>query len=143
MANGTGKESKGKGVGVVRFDIHRVIEATIGMVLILLPFVLAFSPSEVLDLPTTVLVVAGVIGAVAATLGFLGGRSGNPMPLGLHFALDVVLTVALIGAALFFAYGGETSATVLFASAGLAYALLSALTRYSREPGDAEPRAER
>lgn len=134
---------KVRGVGIVRFDVHRAIEAALGIALVLLPFVFGFSPSAVLAFPASVVVIAGAIGVVAVTLGFLGGRSGNPMPLSLHSALDVILTLALIGAALFFAFVGELSATIMFAGAGLAYALLSVLTSYTREPGDAEPRAER
>lgn len=143
MAGESGNQGAGRPtVGILPFDIHRAIEAAIGIALVLLPFIFSFARSNpIVDFSPAAVLVAGAIGAVAATLGFIGGRQGRSAPIRLHSTLDVVLTVALIAAALLFALRGERPAVILFASAGLAYALLSVTTSYRREAADAEPRA--
>ncbi len=143
MASEPDNQGSGRpNVGILAFDVHRAIEAAIGLALVLLPFIFSFARSDpIVDFPVEVLFVAAAIGAVAATLGFTGGRAGRSTPIALHSTADVVLTVALIAAALVFAFRSEQPAVILFGTTGLGYALISVTTRYRREPADAEPRA--
>jgi len=115
-------------------EIHRGVEAAIGLALVILPILLGYAPGSPLTISIEAVFVAGALGLVLATLGLVASRRGDAMPPSLHRVLDGVAAVGLIAAALFFAVRDESlSDTVILALAAFPYALLVFFTRY--EPG--------
>ena len=118
----------------VGLEIHRGIEAAMGLALVILPILLGFAPGSPLAISVEAVFVAGVFGFVLATLGLVASRRGDALPPSLHRVLDAVAAACLIAAAIFFAARGEGRADALvFALAGFPYAVLVLFTRY--EPG--------
>ena len=112
-------------------DLHRAVEAGVGLVLVLVPLGLRFGLDDGADFSGAAIVVCAGIGLVAATLGFAGTRLGSD-PSGLsHAGFDRAITAALVISALVFAVSGETAATVLLAAAILVYGWLMLATRYT------------
>ncbi len=115
----------------VGLEIHRGIEAAMGLALVILPILLGFAPGSPLSISVEAVFVAGLLGFVLATLGLVASRRGDSLGPSLHRGLDVVAAASLIAAALFFAARAENQAdTVLFALAAFPYALLVFFTRY-------------
>jgi hypothetical protein len=115
------------------FDSHRALEAGLGIVLMVLPFLLAV-PGDTADFSTAAIVVAGVAGLLLATIGFAGRRTGDAVPASTHAQLDRLMIATMLAAALVFAIAGEGEAVVLLALAALAQTLLMLSTRYSPQP---------
>jgi len=119
------------GAARVSLDSHRAIEAAVGLVLLLLPFLLRFGLEDVAEFSGTAIVVCGVLGVAAATLGFSGTRAGTDPSGSSHSTFDRVMLAALAFAALAFAVSAETEAAVLLGLAALAYLWLVLGTRYT------------
>lgn len=117
---------------VFTLEMHRALEAGIGLVLMLVPFALRYGVEDGVDFSGAAIFVCGVIGLGAATLGFSGTRLGSDPSGGSHELFDRILTVALVVSALIFAVSGEAGAALLLAAAGVAYLGLVFFTRYSR-----------
>ncbi len=118
----------------VGLEIHRGVEAAIGLALVILPILLGFAPGSALSISVEAVVVAGAFGLVLATLGLVASRGGDALSPSLHLGLDVTAAAGLIAAALFFAARGDSQAgTVVLALAAFPYALLVFFTCY--EPG--------
>ena len=119
------------GAARVSLDSHRAVEAAVGLSLLLVPFLLRFGFEDVAEFSGTAIVVCGVIGAAAATLGFSGTRGGRD-PSGIsHATFDRILLAVTGIAALVFAARSETEAAVLLGLAALAYLWLVLSTRYT------------
>ena len=115
----------------VGLEIHRGIEAAIGLALVILPILLGFTPGSSLAISVEAVFVAGALGLVLATLGLVASRRGDALPPSLHRVLDIVAAVGLIAAALFFAgFGDSQTDAVIFTVAAFPYALLVFFTRY-------------
>ncbi len=112
-------------------DIHRPIEAAIGLALAVIPLLLTVAGG--LDMGAISLILAIVIGGVMTTLGFAAGRSGELVSPALHSALDHGLTGALVVATILFALAGEWEAAAIFAVALALFGLLTLRTRYVGE----------
>jgi hypothetical protein len=112
-------------------DSHRAMEAGVGLVLILLPFLLRFGLEDVAEFSGAAIVVCAVLGATAATLGFSGTRAGADPSGSSHATFDRLLLAAIAIAALVFAARGEGEAAVLLGAAALAYLWLAMGTRYT------------
>ena len=115
----------------VGLEIHRGVEASIGLALVILPLVLGFAPGSPFAISVEAVFVGIVLGFVLASLGLVGSRRGDALGPSLHRAIDIGAAVALILAALLFAAFGATRAdAVIFALAAFPYALLVLFTRY-------------
>jgi hypothetical protein len=112
------------------FDSHRALEAGLGIVLLVLPFLLAV-PGDAADFSTAAIVVAGVIGLLLATIGFAGRRAGEAVPVSTHAQLDRLMIATMLAAALVFAIAGEGEAVLLLAIASLLQTVLMLSTRYT------------
>ncbi len=115
----------------VSLDSHRAIEAGVGLVLLLLPFLLRFGLEDVAEFSGEAIVVCAVLGVVAATLGFSGTRVGTDPSGSSHATFDRALLAAMAIAALVFAARAEFAAAVLLGVAALAYLWLAMTTRYT------------
>jgi hypothetical protein len=115
----------------IGLELHRGIEATIGLALVILPILFGFAPSSLLRVSVEVVLVAAVFGLVLAMLGFVATRGGDALPPSLHRTLDGVAAVGLNVAALFFAFRvGPRADVVILALAAFPYALVVLCTRY-------------
>lgn len=115
----------------IGLELHRGIEATIGLALVIMPIIFGFAPSSPLRVSVQAVVVAAAFGLVLATLGFVATRGGDALPPSLHRALDGVAAVGLNLAALFFAFrAGPRADIVILALAAIPYALVVLCTRY-------------
>ena len=125
------------GRDTVGLDVHRGIEAAMGLALVIMPILFGFAPGSPLSVSVEAVVVAGAFGFVLATLGLVASRSGDALLPSLHRALDGAVAVGLILAALVFAYrDGPRADAVILALAAFPYALMVLCTRYSREGPD-------
>lgn len=115
------------GIGL---ETHRAVEAGAGLALFLLPFLLRYLVDAV-DFSTAAIVVFGVLGFAAATLGFAGPRGGGDALGGSHPGFDRILCVAGIVATLAFAFRGELEAALFAGGFALTYGVLITFTRYS------------
>jgi hypothetical protein len=115
----------------VSLDSHRAIEAGVGLVLVLVPFLLRFGFEDVAEFSSEAIVVCALIGVAAATLGFSGTRAGADPSGSSHGTFDRVLLAVMAIAALVFAVRSETEAAVLLGLAALVYAWLTLSTRYT------------
>jgi hypothetical protein len=115
----------------IGLDLHRAIEATIGLALVILPLIFGFAPDSLLTVSVEVVVVAAVFGLVLAMLGFVATRGGDALPPSLHRALDGVVAVGLNVATLVFAFRfGPRVDVVILALAAFPYTLVVLCTRY-------------
>lgn len=114
-------------------DMHRPIEAALGLALAVIPLLLTIAGQ--LDFSALGVIVALILGGVIATLGFAGGRSGEVVTPSLHSALDHGLTGALVVAALVFALLGDGWSALAFVLAVLLFGLLTLGTRYVADGG--------
>jgi hypothetical protein len=112
------------------FDSHRALEAGLGLVLLVVPFLFSV-PGDVVDFSTAAIVVAAVIGLVLATLGFSGRRVGEAVPASTHAQFDRIVIGALLLAGVLFALDEQGEAVLLVAGSALAQTLLVINTRYS------------
>jgi hypothetical protein len=119
------------GAARVTLDSHRAIEAAVGLVLLLVPFLLRFGFDDLAEFSGAAIVVCGVIGAAATTLGFSGDRTGTDPSGASHATFDRALLAVTAIAALVFALGSEGEAAVLLGVAALAYLWLVLSTRYT------------
>jgi len=119
------------GAARVTLDSHRAIEAAVGLVLLLVPFLLRFGFEDVAEFSSAAIVVCGLIGATAATLGFSGTRVGTDPSGASHATFDRALLVVTAIAGLVFALRSESEAAVLLGLAALAYLWLVLSTRYT------------
>jgi len=115
----------------VGLEIHRGIEATIGLALVIMPVLIGFAPGSPLSVSVEAVVVAGAFGLVLATLGLVASRQGDALPPSLHRALDGAAAVGLIVAALVFAFrDSDRAGIVILSLAAFPYALMVLCTRY-------------
>jgi hypothetical protein len=115
----------------IGLELHRGIEATIGLALVILPILFGFAPDSLLSVTVEAVVVAAAFGLVLAMLGFVATRGGDALPPSLHRVLDGVAAVGLNVAALFFAFrAGPRADVVILALAAFPYALMVLCTRY-------------
>ena len=115
----------------IGLELHRGIEATIGLALVIMPILFGFAPGSPLSVSVQAVVVAAAFGLVLATLGLVASRRGDALPPSLHRVLDGVAAVGLVVAALFFAYRASDRADiVILALAAFPYALMVLCTRY-------------
>lgn len=119
------------GAARVSLDSHRAVEAGVGLVLVLVPFLLHFGLEDTADFSGESIVVCALLGVAAATLGFSGTRAGTDPSGASHATFDKVMLVALAVAALVFASRSETEAAILLGLAALTYLWLSLATRYT------------
>jgi hypothetical protein len=96
-----------------------------GSVLIAGPFLLGLGAAP--------LVTGVLIGSLTIALGVAGTESGSrgSLPLSAQSVYDRGLALGLVASAGLFVLYGELEAAVLFAGAGLAAFLMTAVTRYS------------
>lgn len=115
----------------IGLELHRGIEATIGLALVITPIIFGFAPDSLLRVSVQAVVVAAAFGLVLATLGFVATRGGDALAPSLHRALDGVAAVGLNLAALFFAFrAGPRADIVILALAAFPYTLVVLCTRY-------------
>ena len=109
---------------LISLPTHAALELTGGLVVLVAPFVLGFTPAG--------LVVSVVIGALI--VGFALSAvpvEGRSTPISAHFAYDRTIAVVLLAGALVLGLAGDLAASLFFATAALAQALLNVTTRYS------------
>lgn len=96
-----------------------------GAALIGVPFLLALDGAAI--------VTGVIVGSAAVALGLAGTEPGarGSLPLSAQAAYDRGLALGLMLAAVAFALNGEPAAMALFALAGLAALVMTAVTRYS------------
>lgn len=95
-----------------------------GLALITIPFVLALESAAV----ATALAVGVVMVALALSGTDNSGR--GTLPLSAQAVYDRGLAVGLMAASALFALSGDLGATLLFAAAGIATLVVTAITRY-------------
>lgn len=86
-----------------------------------------------LGLEAPALVTGVIVGALTIALGLAGTEPGSrgSLPLSAQAIYDRGLALGLLVSAVIFALYGELEAMALFAAAGLAALLMTAVTRYS------------
>ena len=96
-----------------------------GSALIALPFLLGLDAAP--------LVTGVLVGSLAIALGLAGTEPGarGSLPLSTQAIYDRGLALGLILSAVLFALYGEFAAMALFAAAGVAALIMTAVTRYS------------
>ena len=96
-----------------------------GTALIAAPFLLGLDAAP--------LVTGVVVGAIAVALGLAGTEPGarGSLPLSSQAVYDRGLALGLMVSAVIFALAGELEAMGLFAAAGVAALVMTAVTRYS------------
>jgi hypothetical protein len=96
-----------------------------GSALIAVPFLLGLDAAP--------LVTGVLVGSLAIALGVAGTEPGSrgSLPLSTQAVYDRGLALGLILSAVLFALYGEFAAMALFAAAGLAALIMTAVTRYS------------
>lgn len=112
-------------------DLHRPIEAALGLCLAVIPLLLTIGGQ--VDFSTLGLILALLLGGIIATLGFAGGRGGEVVTPSLHSALDYALTGGLAVAALLFALAGDGWSALTFGLAVILFGVLTLATRYVGE----------
>lgn len=119
--------------------MHRPIEATMGLALVICPILFGFAPGSPVYVPVEMVVVAGALGLALASLGFVAGGEDQTMPPSLHRTIDAVVATALILTCIALAFRGATGATLLLSVVAFPYAVLVIETRY--EPLEAQGQA--
>ena len=99
-----------------------------GLALIAVPLFIGLEAAAV----TTALVVGVLMVALALAGTETSGR--GTLPVSAQAVYDRGLAVGLMAVAALFGLSGEPSATVLFATAGIATLIVTAITRYSARP---------
>jgi hypothetical protein len=99
-----------------------------GTWLIVAPLFLGLAPAAI--------VTGMVVGAVAVALALAGtdANGRGTLPLSAQAVYDRGLALGLMVTALIFGLGGELSAVLLFATAGLGALVVTSITRYSARP---------
>lgn len=126
MPPGTGVASEEMtGSNVIHHALRGALLVVAGSALIALPFLLG--------LDAAALVTGVIVGALAIALGVAGTEPGSrgSLPLSTQAVYDRGLAIGLILSAGLFALYGEWEAMALFAIAGLAALIMTAVTRYS------------
>ncbi len=126
-----GQEVVQMGKDTIGIEIHRGIEAAIGLALVILPILLGYAPGSPLSVSVEAVFVAGLFGLVLATLGLVYSRDGDALPPSLHRGLDAVAATALVAATIIFALRSNGRAdVVILALAAFPYAVMVLCTRY-------------
>jgi hypothetical protein len=112
-------------------DLHRPLEAAIGIVLVAVPALIGLLPGGPETFTTGCGFVAVICGLVLTTLGFAGTRDQDGIAPSLHLGVDIVVAAVLLIGAIAFALAGETASLILLGGAGIAHALLVGVTRYT------------
>lgn len=99
-----------------------------GLALITVPLFIGLEAAAV----TTALVVGVLMVALALAGTETSGR--GTLPVSAQAVYDRGLAVGLMAVAALFGLSGEPSATLLFATAGIATLIVTAITRYSARP---------
>jgi hypothetical protein len=99
-----------------------------GLALITIPFMLGLEPAAV-----ATGVIVGVVMVALALAGTEPAGRGT-LPVSAQAVYDRGMAIGLMAAAALFALSGELSATLVFAAAGIATLIVTAITRYSAGP---------
>jgi hypothetical protein len=113
------------GSHVIHHALRGALLVVAGSALIAVPFLIG--------LDAAALVTGVIVGALAIALGVAGTEPGSrgSLPLSTQAVYDRGLAIGLILSAGLFALYGEWEAMALFAGAGLAALIMTAVTRYS------------
>jgi hypothetical protein len=106
--------------------VHGVVEYALAAFLIVSPFLFGFEA----DAAVAVGIVAGVVTLVVAASSDLPTGLARVIPVGIHFALDIVIAAVLIAAPFLFGFSGETAPTAVFIAVGIGGLLLTIGTRF-------------
>ena len=104
----------------ISLPLHGALELLTGMLALVAPFALGFTPAGT--------VVAVLVGAVAVGLAL---DATQPERVTTHHALDYGLAFGALAAAVALAATGDVAATLTLAAFGLAQLGLNGATRYS------------
>jgi hypothetical protein len=109
---------------LISLPTHAVLELTLGLFVMVAPFLLGFQPAG--------LVAGVVVGAVIAGLALSATPAdGHRVAVTAHFAYDRGLALGLLGAALVLGLAGDRAAGAVMAGAALAQLVLTLTTRYT------------
>jgi hypothetical protein len=113
------------GSHVIHHALRGALLVVAGSALIGVPFLLGLDAAP--------LVTGVIVGAIAIALGIAGTEPGSrgSLPLSTQAVYDRGLAIGLIVSAGLFAVVGQWEAMALFAGAGLAALIMTAVTRYS------------
>jgi hypothetical protein len=113
------------GSHVIHHALRGALLVVAGSALIAVPFLIG--------LDAAALVTGVIVGALAIALGVAGTEPGSrgSLPLSTQAVYDRGLAIGLILSGGLFALYGEWAAMALFAGAGLAALIMTAVTRYS------------
>lgn len=104
----------------ISLPLHGALELLTGLVLLVAPFALGFTPAGTL--------IALLIGAVAIGLAL---DATEPHRVSTHHTLDYGLAFGAVAVAPIFALAGDGAAALTLAAFGLAQLGLNGVTRYS------------
>jgi hypothetical protein len=115
--------------GPIPFFFHGVVEYLAAILFIAAPFLFGFDA----DAAQAVSIVVGVLvlGVAASTDGPTG--LAKLVPVGIHAAFDLALSVFLIAAPFLFGFDNEDGATAFFIVLGVVHLLLTIGTRFFRQ----------
>jgi hypothetical protein len=99
-----------------------------GMVLVLVPLLAALSTA--VALPGVGVVVSVVIGGAMLSVAIAGTRDQSSLAPSAHVLADRLLVLALLAAAVAFAFAGDPAIAVFFLALGVLEAALTLVTRY-------------
>jgi hypothetical protein len=120
--------------GPIPFFFHGVVEYLAAILFIAAPFLFGFDE----DAAQAVSIVVGVLVLVLAAS--TDGPTGlaKLVPVGIHAAFDLALSVFLIAAPFLFGFDDESGATAFFIVVGVVHLLLTIGTRFftPREPAE-------
>jgi hypothetical protein len=109
---------------LISLPTHAAIELAGGFAVMVAPFLLGFTPA---GLMVSVLLGAVIVGLALSAVPV----EGRSTAIAAHFAYDRGIAFGLLGGALVLGLAGDFAASIFFAAAALAQALLNVTTRYS------------
>jgi hypothetical protein len=115
-------------VRLISPGLRSALVLSAGLALISVPFMLGLEAAAV--------VTAVAVGVVMVALALSGTEPAGrgTLPVSAQAVYDRGLAIGLIAAAAIFALAGQLGATAVFATAGVATLLVTAITRYSSGP---------
>lgn len=117
---------------LISLPTHAALELAIGVLTMVSPFLFGFGPAA--------MVSAVILGALLVGLALATTDGPDSMSISAHYTFDRALSIALLGAAVLLAVGGDSGAALLFALVSLAHGALGLTTRYSQPRGRPAPR---
>jgi hypothetical protein len=112
----------------ISFAGHGVLELAIGLVTLVAPFALGFTPAGI--------VLGVVAGAFAVALALTtfdqpDTEHRGVLPIGSHYGLDHIFAVSVLLAGIVLAVGSDIAGALYFGALGLTQVALSLVTRYT------------